>query len=125
MPLHESVHSTVFKTKILNEYLAIICGFLTFRPPIYYKLYHFAHHRYTGDIKKDPELQNTILDPSLDSLAGYLLYLSSLPFWFDRFYTFIINHALLGRTLSHEFYVHNKEAKSEVIRFINSFLFLK
>lgn len=66
-------------------------------------------------MERDPELQNTVLDPSLDTLSGYLLYMSSLPFWFDRFYT-LLHHVILGRPLPHEFYIHNEESKAEIIR---------
>jgi len=50
-------------------------------------VYHFPHHRYTGDPNQDPELSDTLLDPQMKSLTGYLIYLSALPFWIDRVLT--------------------------------------
>ena len=84
MPLHECTHLTAFKTRSLNVAVAHISGFLCFRPPLHYKLYHFAHHRHTGDPEHDPELQETPTDFQVDQAWKYFLYISGLPFWFDR-----------------------------------------
>jgi fatty acid desaturase len=84
MPLHECVHQSAFRSRWLNDAVALLCGLLTMRPPNHYRLYHYCHHRFTGDKARDPELQNTPIDPDLKTLSGYLLYLSGLPFWYDR-----------------------------------------
>lgn len=47
-PLHECVHMTAFGTPFLNRMGGFFTGLATLRPPFHYKLYHFAHHRYTG-----------------------------------------------------------------------------
>ena len=95
MPLHECVHRTAFSSPLLNVSLSFLLGFLTFRPPYHYKYYHVAHHKFTGDKKRDPELSGSLLDLSITSLPLYFLYLSSLPFWFDRTMT-LLTHALCG-----------------------------
>jgi len=95
MPLHEFVHMTGFKTPLLNRLGGFITGLATLRPPFHYKLYHFAHHRHTGNNQKDPELSDSLLDPKIESLRGYLLYLSSFPFWTSRFST-VFRHAVHG-----------------------------
>jgi len=115
MPLHESVHQTVFRSILLNQFLSWVTGVLTFRPPYHYKLYHFAHHKHTGDPKKDPELQNSWIDPNLESIGGYVLYLSGFPFWVDRFST-TLRHCIFGRVLPSEFYIYNDQAKRSIIK---------
>jgi len=85
MPLHEAVHGSVFRTAFLNKALAWVAGTATMRPPRFYLLYHYQHHKYTGDPEKDPELAETLTDFSIDNWANYLLYLSSLPFWYGVF----------------------------------------
>jgi len=87
MPLHEATHRTAFESRWANEVLAWITGFLTLRPPIYYLVYHFPHHHYTGDPKRDPELMDSLIDLKLNSLKHYIIYITGLPFWVDRFLT--------------------------------------
>jgi len=84
MPLHEATHNTVFEDHTANLCLAWITGFLTVRFPKYYMVYHFPHHRYTGDPNKDPELLDTLIDMKMSSLKHYIIYLSGIPFWIDR-----------------------------------------
>jgi fatty acid desaturase len=120
MPLHECVHQTAFRTPFLNVSLAFVCGFLTFRPPVHYKYYHMAHHRFTGDKKRDPELSGSLLDLAITSVPMYLLYLSSIPFWIDRFGT-LLSHAILG---AKESYLTTKRAEYLVTRESRMFLAL-
>ena len=57
--------------------VAAVCGFLILTPPRWFRLFHFAHHRFTHDAGNDPEL-----DPAkARTLAGYLAYMSGLPVW--------------------------------------------
>lgn len=95
--LHETVHMTAFKSPWLNVVFGNIFGFLIFRPMKYYRCYHFNHHKFTGDSERDPELQNSMLDMSLDNIGSYLTYLSGLPFWIDRF-TSLIRHSVFSHT---------------------------
>jgi len=66
----------------------------------------------------DPELSNSFIDPDISNLAGYLCYLSSVPFWLDRTVT-TLRHALLGvrGVLPAEFYIRTPEAKEAVVRY--------
>jgi len=114
MPLHETLHATAFASQIFNTILSWICGILTGRCPAHYKYYHFAHHRYTGDPKKDPELQNSFLDPNIRTYFGYFLYLTGLPFWIDRIQTNLY-HALIG-PLPQEFYLQTRASQLHVQR---------
>ena len=93
--LHECVHHTAFKTPIYNDIVGYLFGFACFRGVIHYRYYHWAHHRFTGNTSKDPELKNTFIDLDISgSLLKYLLYLSGIPFWIDRITT-LSRHSLL------------------------------
>jgi fatty acid desaturase len=75
--LHETIHRTAFDSPRLNRMVAAVCGFLILTPPRWFRLFHFAHHRFTHDAGNDPEL-----DPAkARTLAGYLAYMSGLPVW--------------------------------------------
>ncbi len=86
-PLHETIHRTAFESRRLNDGVAWVCGFLLVLPPHFFRAFHFAHHRYTQDPTRDPEL--AIAKPV--SLGSYLLIVSGLPYW----------RASIARTLSH------------------------
>ena len=66
--LHEGVHRTPFASRWLNDAVAWIVGALLMLPAGYFRLFHFAHHRFTQDPARDPEL----LTPKADSLARWL-----------------------------------------------------
>ncbi len=85
--LHETSHLTAFKNKGLNRAAAWISGFLILLPPRWFGYFHFAHHRYTQDPARDPELES----PKPDSLPRYLLYLSGLLVWRSHAKTLLDN----------------------------------
>lgn len=74
--LHECSHRTAFKTPWLNAAVAFASGYAILQPPLHFRREHVAHHAYTQDFERDPEL---IRLP--DSLGEYLLFLSGLPYW--------------------------------------------
>lgn len=76
-PLHETVHYTPFRTRRLNEIVAAVCGALLLLPRVYFRAFHLAHHRFTQDPERDPELAA----PKPRTLGEYLLYVSGLPYW--------------------------------------------
>lgn len=90
--LHESIHGTAFATRWLNEGVAWACGALLMLPPEYFRFFHFAHHRFTQDAARDPELAQPV--PS--TAPSYLWRASGLPYWYDRL-TATLRHALTGR----------------------------
>lgn len=90
--LHESIHRTAFASRWPNELVAWICGALLMLPPEYFRGFHFAHHRFTQDPARDPEL--TQQSPS--NVVSYLWRASGLPYWHDRL-TVTLRHALTGR----------------------------
>jgi fatty acid desaturase len=117
MPLHEFVHMTAFKSPLANRLGGFITGLATLRPPFHYKLYHFAHHRFTGNKEKDPELYDSLLDPDIKTFWGYLLYLSSIPFWVSR-PTTVIRHAIYGTQSidpKGEYFISTDEQKEGIV----------
>ncbi|HEX6102583.1 MAG TPA: fatty acid desaturase [Alphaproteobacteria bacterium] len=77
-PLHETIHRTAFKSRALNDGVAFVCGLFLLLPPDYFRAFHFAHHRWTQDAARDPELDG---GGRPATRAAFLLYLSGLPYW--------------------------------------------
>jgi fatty acid desaturase len=90
--LHECIHRTAFASRALSDAVAWACGALLILPPNYFRLFHFAHHRYTQDRARDPELAA----PAAATLVGYWWRVSGLPYWRERLQT-TLRHALCGR----------------------------
>jgi fatty acid desaturase len=76
--LHEAAHETAFRTPALNRIVAAISGFLVLVPPLWFRYFHFAHHRHTHDPDNDPEL----MSPKPETAWQYTKYLSGIPLWF-------------------------------------------
>jgi fatty acid desaturase len=76
-PLHECIHRTAFRSRWIDDAVAWACGAILALPPTYFRAFHFAHHRFTQDPTKDPELAT----PKPTSLPGYLFHVSGLPYW--------------------------------------------
>jgi len=90
--LHESIHRTAFASRVVNDAVAWVCGALLILPPNYFRLFHFAHHRYTQDRARDPELAL----PAPATRAAYCWRVSGLPYWRERLQT-SLRLALTGR----------------------------
>jgi fatty acid desaturase len=75
--MHESVHYGAFRLRRLNDVLAFFSGAAILNNAGFYRHYHLAHHRYTQDPARDPEL---ITSGTPRSWGSYLLRVSSLPF---------------------------------------------
>jgi fatty acid desaturase len=78
---HELSHSTVFKTRKLNEVFGRIIGFVEFYPRDFDQVMHFAHHSHTGNWERDGEL---VREPY--TLGMYLLWLSGITYWRNRIF---------------------------------------
>lgn len=76
---HELSHSTVFKTRKLNEVFGRIIGFVEFYPRDFDQVMHFAHHSHTGNWERDGEL---VREPY--TLGTYLLWVSGVTYWRNR-----------------------------------------
>lgn len=75
--LHETIHETAFRTPWVNRVVAYLSGFLILLPPNWFRYFHFAHHRYTHDPERDPELMRA----KPETILQYLKYLSGIPYW--------------------------------------------
>ena len=89
--VHEAIHGAAFRTARLNRWVARACGFLVLVPPGWFRLFHIAHHRHTGDPDRDPE--RTVPGPA--TRAAYLWHLTGLPLWRELACTLVRN--ALGR----------------------------
>ena len=89
--LHEATHLTAFRTEWINRVVAAICGFVILVPAEWFRYFHFAHHRYTHDRDRDPELEGG----KPETTNAYLLYLSGLTVWKGDVSTLLSN--ALGR----------------------------
>ncbi|HZQ01134.1 MAG TPA: fatty acid desaturase [Reyranella sp.] len=79
--MHESVHYGSFRTRLLADLLAFFSGAAILNNAGFYRAYHMAHHRYTQDPARDPEL---VTSPAPRGWPAYLLRMSALPFLFLR-----------------------------------------
>jgi len=86
-PLHETIHGTAFRSQRLNDTVASFCGFLVFLPPTWFRYFHFAHHRYTHDAERDPEL--SVSKPT--TWPRYLLVMTGILDWISRITTILRN----------------------------------
>ena len=90
--LHETIHRTAFDSRRMNDAVAWVAGALLLLPPEFFRAFHFAHHRFTQDPERDPELAQ----PPPATLGIYLWRLSGIPNWTKRL-TVTLRHALTGR----------------------------
>ncbi len=78
--LHESVHRTAFRSRRLSDGVAATIGFLLLLPARHFRLFHLAHHRFTGNPAHDPEL----VAACSASLPRYLRHVSGWDHWTQR-----------------------------------------
>lgn len=78
--LHESIHRTAFRSRWLNDIIARVIGFLLFLPASHFRRFHFAHHRFTQDRARDPELAR----PKPATIGRYIRHVLAVDHWFDR-----------------------------------------
>jgi fatty acid desaturase len=107
-PMHECSHRTAFANNTLNDAVCGIAGVLSLYNSAFFRRYHKWHHRYAQDPDKDPELSDAVPQ----TIGGYLLTISGLPWWWGKLRT----HARVafGRLESYPFVPEN--ARAEVIR---------
>jgi fatty acid desaturase len=75
-PLHECSHGTAFHSRWINHLVGFTVAALTFRPFLYFKYRHAAHHTYTQHEDKDPDIV-----PFPTSLRDYFSQIIGLSFW--------------------------------------------
>lgn len=87
-PLHECVHRTAFRSRRLNDLVAAAIGLIAVLPAHWYRRFHYAHHRFTQDPARDPELAA----PKPETWRPWLAYVSGWNYWRLRFGA-LIRHA--------------------------------
>jgi fatty acid desaturase len=90
--LHETIHRTAFASRRINDAVAWVTGAIMVLPAEYFRAFHFAHHRFTQDSARDPELAL----PPVSSLGVYLWRATGIPNWTKRL-SITARHALTGR----------------------------
>jgi fatty acid desaturase len=79
-PVHEGVHLTAFRSRWMNESVAWAASFPSLLNATWFRHFHHAHHRYTQDPLRDPELT-----PPLPRTFGqYVWRITGIPFWRAR-----------------------------------------
>ena len=85
--LHETVHSTPFKTEVLNKITGRISSVLIILPMDWFRYFHLAHHRHTNDPENDPELRSG----KPETTAQYIWHVTGLPIWYGNINKLIKN----------------------------------
>lgn len=75
-PFHESTHYTAFRTRRLNTAAGWITGLVLMLPPTLFRYQHTAHHKYTQDVERDPQMI-----PIGEHRWGFLWYASAVPYF--------------------------------------------
>ena len=75
-PFHESTHYTAFRSRGLNTATGWLTGLVLMLPPTVFRYQHTAHHRYTQDIERDPQMI-----PIGEHRWGFLYYASAVPYF--------------------------------------------
>ena len=79
-PIHETMHLTAFANRRANA----VVGWLAACPSLlnwhFYTAFHLAHHRFTQDPARDPELT----PPPPKALDGYLMRVLAVNYWRAR-----------------------------------------
>lgn len=75
---HETTHQTPFKTRWLNEAVGHSIGAVLLLPFTWFRYFHLAHHRYTNDPERDPELLG---GGKPQTWGAYLIYTFGWTYW--------------------------------------------
>ncbi|KMW56841.1 putative hydrocarbon oxygenase MocD [Candidatus Rhodobacter oscarellae] len=89
---HEATHKTPFASGWLNEAVGHLSGLLILLPFTWFRYFHLAHHKYTNDPERDPEL---LAGGHPKTRAAYLWHVSGLPYWAGTARVLVVN--ALGR----------------------------
>jgi fatty acid desaturase len=104
---HESAHYTLLKNKLLNDFVGdIFCMFPILSTVHFYRLFHLAHHQYTNDPERDPDLVTLGASKMVDRfpmrrwafIKAIYLRVFTEPLEFLRFTKDYIDINVLGRS---------------------------
>ena len=79
-PIHETMHLTVFRNRRANAVLGWLAACPSGLNWHFYTAFHLAHHRFTQDPERDPELA----PPPPGDLDGYVLRVLGVNYWRAR-----------------------------------------
>ncbi len=85
---HECTHDTPFATRWINRAVGHACALPLLLPFTWFRAFHMAHHKFTNDPERDPELAD---GPRPDIWPAYLRYLSGLSYWQSAAATLVHN----------------------------------
>ncbi len=74
---HECTHKTPFRTPWLNEVAGHLTGLILIQPFHWFRAFHMAHHRFTNDPERDPELA----EPKPVGTRAILWHLIGVDYW--------------------------------------------
>jgi fatty acid desaturase len=83
---HECTHQTPFRSVRLNEVIGRLACLPIFLPFLWFRYFHMAHHRFTNDPLRDPELAGA---PKPDTRWAYLREMSGIPLWISQITGFL------------------------------------
>lgn len=75
---HECTHQTPFRTRWLNEVIGRAIAPILCLPFLWFRYFHLAHHKYTNDPARDPEIAG---HPRPADWRSYAVYLSGWGYW--------------------------------------------
>lgn len=75
---HECTHQTPFRSRWLNEIVGHGVGLLIALPFVWFRYFHLAHHKWTNDPDRDPELAGR---PRPDDRLSFVIYLTGWHYW--------------------------------------------
>ncbi|HEY2660658.1 MAG TPA: fatty acid desaturase [Caulobacteraceae bacterium] len=106
--LHELSHWTVFKTKVLNDWVGGLFGLVTLNPFHTDRWSHFAHHRATHD----PLLDSELMGMKPYTTASYALEFIGVSFWRRRITTVV--RTAQGRGLERDYWLTPEQLRMVV-----------
>lgn len=75
---HECTHQTPFATRRINDWVGHAIAPVIALPFLWFRYFHLAHHKYTNDPDRDPELAG---GGRPTTRRRWLAYLSGLGYW--------------------------------------------
>ena len=75
---HECTHHTPFLTRWLNDLVGHAVSLPLMLPFTWFRYFHLAHHKFTNEPARDPELEH---GPRPETWTAFLIYLSGWGYW--------------------------------------------
>ena len=104
---HEASHYTLLKNRLLNDLVGdVFCMFPILATVHFYRLFHTAHHQYTNDPRRDPDLVSLGVSKMVDRfpmsrrqfITSFYLRPLTNPLAFLRYQLDYIDISMLGRS---------------------------